>query len=274
MSRSISGLDFMHRLLSRSSLATRAAILLRNQCRAVIKHRLMTAHQVEESGEEWLLSRLAPLCRTFVDVGANKGTWTAALLRHAPQIERGLLFEPGRQAAAVLRERFGEKTALEVVECALSDQAAASMPFFEQPEAGNTSSLSRPPDGESALETTVRVSTLDLETERLRLERIDLLKVDAEGHDLAVLRGGRRLFDQGRIRFIQWEYSDVWIPSGATLAAALNYLHQFGYQTFLLKRAGLYRFDYERFGEFFTFSNFVSMRGEDLSLAKEARSIL
>jgi FkbM family methyltransferase len=274
MSRTIFGLDVVHRMLSRSSLVTRAAILVRNQCRAVIKHRLMTTHQVEESGEEWLMARLAPYCRTFVDVGANKGTWTAALLRQAPKIERGVLFEPGRQAAGVLRERYPDETRLEIVECALSEQPADSMPFFEQPEAGNTSSLSRPADGDGAIETTVRVSTLDIEMDRLRVERIDLLKVDAEGHDLAVLKGGRRLFAEGRIRFIQWEYSDGWIPSGATLAAALNYLQGFGYRTFLLKRAGLYRFDYERFGEFFTFSNFVSMRGDDLSLAQEARPIL
>ena len=264
MPHDMPALDSVHRLLSRSGLVTRAAILLRNQCRAIIKYRLMTTHQVEESGEEWFIERVAPLCRTFVDVGANRGSWTAAVLRHGPRIERGFAFEPGARAAAMLRERFADHPQIEIVERALSDHPAAAARFFEEPDAGNTSSLSRLAVGGEAAETTVEVSTLDLEIERHGIDRIDLLKVDAEGHDLAVLRGGERVLREARVRFLQWEYSDVWIAGGATLAAALAYLRELGYQSFLLKRGGLYHFDYERFGEFFTFSNFVSLRADDV----------
>jgi FkbM family methyltransferase len=275
MPRSLHALDSVHRLLSRSSLLTRAAILLRNQCRAVIKYRLMTTHQVDQSGEAWFLARVAPLCRTVVDVGANRGEWSALVLRHGKNIERCLAFEPGKRAAALLRERFASAPQVEIIERALSDHAETSARFFEQPEAGETSSLSRPPDGEAAVETTVEVSTLDLEMQRLQLERIDLLKVDAEGHDLAVLRGARQILQEGRARFIQWEYSDVWIPGGGTLAAALGFLRELGYRSFLLKRGGLYHFDYDRFGEFFTFSNFVSLREDDVAaFAGDARPLL
>lgn len=275
MPRSLHALDSVHRLLSRSALVTRAAILLRNQCRAIIKYRLMTTHQVEQSGEEWFLKRVAPLCRTVVDVGANRGEWSALVLQHGKAIERCVAFEPGKQAAAVLRTRFASTPRVEIIERALSDHAEEAARFFEQPDAGETSSLSRPPDGEAAVETIVDVSTLDLEMQRLRLERIDLLKVDAEGHDLAVLRGAQRTLAEGRVRFIQWEYSDVWIPGGATLAAALAFLRELGYRSFLLKRGGLYHFDYERFGEFFTFSNFVSLRDDDVpAIAGDARPLL
>lgn len=273
MSRSVPALDSVHRLLSRSSAITRAALLVRNQCRAVIKYRLMTTHQIENSGEEWLIIRLAPHCRTFVDVGANRGTWTEAMLRHVSKIDRGIAYEPGRRAASLLRKRLGERSELTVIERALSDHVAPSQRFFEMPDGGNTSSLSPPADF-GAVEIDVEVSTLDAEADRIALDRIDLLKIDAEGHDLAVLRGAERLLARNRIRFVQWEYSDAWMPAGATLAAALAYMTNLGYRSLLLKRDGLYRFDYERFGEFFTFSNFVSLREHDMHLMGEVRELL
>lgn len=273
MSRTVRALDFAHRILSRSSAITRASILLRNQCRAVIKYRLMTTHQIEKSGEEWLIARLAPHCRTVVDVGANRGTWTAAVLRHASQVERVIAYEPGRRAAAILRERIGDRSELLVVERALSDHSAESERFYELPDGGNTSSFS-PPAEPGAVETAVVVSTLDAEAERLGLEQVDLLKVDAEGYDLSVLRGARRLFAENRVRFVQWEYSDAWIPGGGTLAAALAYLNEYGYRSLLLKGDGLYRFDYDLFGEFFTFSNFVSFREHDVQLLGNVRELL
>ena len=273
MSRSVRSLDFVHRLFSRSSVITRLAILLRNQCRAIIKYRLMTTHEIEKSGEEWLLERLGPHCRTVVDVGANRGTWSAAVLRHARELDRLVAYEPGRRAAEILRQRLGGRPELLVVDRALSDHSAAAERFYELPDGANTSSFS-PPTEAGAVATSVVVSTLDTEAERLGLQQIDLLKVDAEGHDFAVLRGARRLLAEDRIRFVQWEYSDVWIPSGATLAATLAYMSDFGYRSLLLKADGLYRFDYDFFGEFFTFSNFVSVREHDLHLVGEVHELL
>lgn len=257
--------DRLHRRLARSPFVTRIAIRLRNQCRAIVKYRLMTTHQVEESGELWLAERVAPRCRTFIDVGANRGEWTAMMLRYAPAGVRGVLYEPGAKASAMLRERFASRDGIDIVQRALSDRPASGVPFFEEPDAGNTSSLSRGASTAEARETTVDVTTLDAEAERLALERIDLLKVDAEGHDLGVLRGAERLLRERRVGIVQWEYSDSWIAGGGTLAAALSLLDGFGYRTYLLKRGGLYRFDYALFGEYFTFSNFVSLRESDLA---------
>jgi hypothetical protein len=48
--------------------------------------------------------------------------------------------------------------------------------------------------------------------------------------------------------------------AGATLSAALALFERYGYDSFLLKQDGLYRFDYDTFGEFLTYANFVSIR--------------
>jgi len=274
MSHSIASVNRMHQWLGRSRLFTRAALLVRNQCRAVIKYHLMTTHDVHYSGEEWLARRIGPSCRTVIDVGANRGEWSQMVFRHAPAIERAVLFEPGSRAAQILRESFGSHKTIEIVEAALSDHQQAEASFFEEPEAGSTSSLARGATTTAALERVVRVSTLDAEAARLGIAQIDFLKIDAEGSDLAVLRGAAGLLHATAIGVIQWEYGDAWAPGGGTLAAALDFLAAAGYRSYLLKRDGLYRFDYRVWGDFFTYANFVSVAKDNTSLAEQVKELL
>ena len=267
-------LDRMHRFLARSAVVTRVAIAVRNQCRAIIKYRLMTTHQVRDSGEQWLAAASGPRCRSFVDVGANRGEWTAMLLESAPQIGRAILFEPGRRAALMLRERFESLSAVEVVEVALSDHDEAEARFFEEPDAGNTSSLTRGASSPAAIETCVGVTTLAGEMTRLGIAEIDLLKIDAEGNDLAVLRGASPLLRERRVAVILWEYSEGWALAGSSLGGALELLRGFGYDSYLLKKDGLYRFDYDLFGEFLTYANFVSVPHGNLELTADLKELL
>jgi FkbM family methyltransferase len=234
----------------------------------------MTTHEVNGSGEAWLAERIGPRCRTIVDVGANRGEWTKMLLSHAPQVEHAFLFEPGRRAAEMLRQAFASRPEVNIIEAALSDHVESEALFFEEPEAGNTSSLTRGASTAAAVETRVKVSTLDLEAERLGVTQVDLLKIDAEGSDLAVLRGASNLLHSARVGIVQWEYSDSWAPGGGTLAAALNFLSAAGYRSYLLKHDGLYRFDYDVWGDFFNYSNFVSIAEHGTLPSGEVKELL
>lgn len=266
-------MDRLHRWLGRSALATRAALLLRNQCRAVVKYHLMTTHDVRGSGEQWLVEQLAPRLRTVVDAGANRGAWTRMLLERAPHVARIVLFEPAPRAADALRAELASTRGITIVEAALSDRVADAAAFFEDPGEGETSSLTRGASTTAAVERQVRVTTLDEALAQLGIDAVDLLKIDTEGNDLAVLRGASALLRQRRAAVIQWEYGDSWAAAGATLGAALALLDANGYDSFLLKRDGLYRFDYTTFGEFFTFANFVSV-SRDAPLAAAVRKLL
>ncbi len=254
-------LDGIHRILSRSAWITRAAIALRNQSRAVIKHRLMTGASVSESGEVWVASNFAPQCATFVDVGANVGEWSEMFLRYAPPAVRGILFEPGVAAANELRRRI-DRPGVEIVPAAVSDREAERGFFFEEPDAGTLSSLNRSAAPRTAVRLSVRITTLDAAMHSAGIPRIDFLKIDTEGHDLHVLRGAAGLLQANAIDTIQFEYGDAWMFAGGTLAAAVELLSEHGYTTYLLKSGGLYRFHLERFGEFFTFANFVAFSRE------------
>lgn len=257
-----------HRFLSRRPVVVALAIKLRNQCNCVIHRRLEDTADATVNGEMSLIEKLAPHCRTFVDVGANVGRWSAAFAASMPPGGRGLLFEPSLSAQQALRERFYRDERIEIVPMAVSDTSGTAI-FFEEPDSGETSSLVPHQSRVGAQPRTVSTTTLDRETSERGWEKIDFLKIDAEGYDFRVLQGARQLLSSQNIGGLQFEYNASWALAGSTLARALGDLHDFGYQTFLLKSEGLYRFghrEYEKYRDFFGYANFVAFSPPLLSL--------
>jgi FkbM family methyltransferase len=230
---------------------------MRNQCNQVIHRSLSDGPDCRTNGEGWLIKEVARRGHVFVDVGANVGEWSALYQEAADGTARGVLIDASEAACHALMNRFGSTTGIEIINAAVSDEEG-TMPFFEEADAGTHSSLVRSFASSDARTRTVRVTTVDHEAERLGLDRIDFLKVDAEGYDLHVLRGSRRLLSEGRIGLVQFEYNTPWAAVGSTLASALSLLDGLGYDTFLLKADGIHQFRYDTYGEFFACSTFVA----------------
>ena len=76
----------------------------------------------------------------------------------------------------------------------------------------------------------VRLTTLDEFCRDEGLASISLLKIDAEGHDIEVLKGALDLLGRGRIRVIQFEYNHRWIVARHFLRDAFQLLEPLGYQ--------------------------------------------
>jgi FkbM family methyltransferase len=252
---------FIVQALSRSPYLVRQALFVRDACNAVIRERLRDGIDPERNGEAWLASVEAQRAAMFIDVGANVGDWADLFLQSMPEGGRGLLFDPSSTAAERLRHRFQEIPGIEVVPAAVS-QKIGEAAFFEEPGAGMTSSLVPGSSRRSTAERLVRVTTLDLEADRRGLDYIDFVKVDAEGHDLHVLQGASKLLSERRIGVVQFEYHKTWAATTSTLGAAYDLLGSCGYRVFLLKSEGLFALDYERYREYFGYSNFVGVAPE------------
>jgi FkbM family methyltransferase len=189
----------------------------------------------ETSLQQWMLD-LSPRQREMhvVDVGANIGQWALAMLATARRAGRlGDLdlhsFEPSSYTFARLSEALdGQGVTLN--QAALGDRPGSSTLHVLAPGAA-TNSLHRPPDApdDSATEE-VPTSTLDAYADSARLDHIMLAKIDAEGHDLAVLRGARRLFAKQRISVAQFEYNHRWVYARYFLRDAFDLLEPLGYQ--------------------------------------------
>lgn len=75
----------------------------------------------------------------------------------------------------------------------------------------------------------VATTTLDAYADHAALDQITLVKIDTEGHDLAVLRGARKLLAEHRILAAQFEYNHRWIAARSYLRDAFELLVPLGY---------------------------------------------
>ena len=247
-------------LLARSGRAARLAVRIRHQANQVVAQHLTASKDPDRNGEHWLLEQLAPL-HVFVDIGANVGDWTARVLEANPAA-RGVVIEPGRLAANRLRERFGNLSNV-TIHAVAAGQSAGHADFWEQPDAGVTSSLVDDyGTGDRVVSRRVEVAALADILEAERISHVDLLKIDAEGYDSFVLMGATMLLREARIKVIQFEYNRAWEAAGATLSSAAQLLESFGYRLLLLQPHGLREYELREFGEFFLYSNFVAVHDD------------
>lgn len=246
----------LQRFAGRTPWLLRLAVRLRNQCQCVIGYAFAESNAIADDGEAALIAALAPQARLVVDVGANVGDWSGEVLRQAPGC-RALLFDASRSAVRALAERFAGAN-VEIVHMGLAD-APGSLEFFEEPQAGKTSSFTSGFSLPDAARTVVAVSTVAEQMKARGIDAIDMLKIDTEGYDMRVLRGAEPLFAAGKVGIVQFEYNQPWALAGGTLGEAVGFLTGRGYRVFALKSAGLFTFDYARYGEFFGYANFVAV---------------
>jgi FkbM family methyltransferase len=248
----------LQRVLGRSETAARVAVKLRNQSRRIIGYHHTSTPDAALNGEEWIVKRVAPSCEYVVDVGANVGRWTKMFMAHGSPSAQFLLYEPSSVAVDSLRKSFADDARIVVHHRALGERAGLAR-FFEEPSAGETSSLIKGVSRPGAEEVSVQVASLDDELVEKRWPRIDYLKIDAEGFDLHVLRGASRLFEERRVSLVQFEYNSSWALAGSSLGGAVGLLGGCGYELHVLQPNGLRPFCYACFGEYFEYTNLLAV---------------
>ena len=246
------GLGKAHKILGNSSIGTKLALKIKNQADAVIRARMSDGIEGASNGELKMIGRVAPAASVFIDVGANTGSWALRFLCRMNHRGRGLLFEPSSVAAAILRRNVsaaGHTDSVEIIESAVGDIAGTSR-FQMEPDAGETSSMLVEHSRPDARTVEVGVTTIDRAIGDRGIEFVDLLKIDAEGFDLRVIKGAVTTLTRQAIGIIQFEYNQPWALAGNTLADALTTLRGHGYCVYLLKSEGLYSYSYRPYGEY------------------------
>lgn len=251
----------MQNRLGRIPACVKIAIKLRNQLEGIIAAHLNDGIDMSLDGELWLINRVAPKATVFIDVGANIGAWSKVFLSKMTGPPKGFLFEPSPLAVSYLNANFRQEikdNLVEIIAAAVCEKSG-TMDFYMEESAGETSSLISKHSRPQARKISVKTTTIDAEVEKRKLRFIDFLKIDAEGYDLHVLRGAENCLKDKTVGVIQFEYNHPWANSSSTLTSALDYLGKHDYKVCLLKRDGLYNFNYDIYGEYFHYSNFVAI---------------
>ncbi len=190
----------------------------------------------EEIAIEALLAALLRHDATYVDVGTNRGQLLSQALRVAPA-GRHVAFEPIPELAAELRERFPQ---VETRELALGAQAgAAEFCHFRTMDgwSGLRRSLEVSDERGDPEYIEVKLSTLDAE---LHSREPRLLKIDVEGAELEVVRGGRELL-AGAKPIVIFEHVAAAAALYGSLSTALwDALTELDYEVFSVTGGGPY----------------------------------
>ncbi len=226
--------------LSLQYLTKRAKAALRRFVPAHVRFvRAGKSFLIDGEREVHLLSTLVTPGSVAIDVGANVGDYTYSLCRAVGPGGRVIAIEPLPDLAQVLT-RAARKLALPltVINCALSSQqgeAELRVPKSDglrQP--GFATLVPRISGGD-----VVRVELRRLDDVCQAIEgKISFIKIDVEGHELDVLRGGERAIKQHRPNLLV-EIEQRHSPT--PIAQTFDYILSLGYRGEFVEEEGTLR---------------------------------
>jgi hypothetical protein len=104
---------------------------------------------------------------------------------------------------------------------------------------------------------------------------VDFLKIDTEGHEVAVFQGARESLRRNAIRMIQFEYGGTYIDSRRLLKDVFDLVAPFDYKIFLIAPEGLTAVPrYDQRLENFQYKNFAMFRSDAVKLSEAAQQAL
>jgi FkbM family methyltransferase len=173
-----------------------------------------------------------------IDVGANVGWHSLLMARLVGPRGRVLAVEPNPSVREhLLRNiRINQLTQIDVLPCALAE--SEQILNFIAPDADDPASAS----GHAVLGETanlgsisVEASTLDIIAERKQLDRLDLIKIDAEGLEWPILQGGEKTIARFRPHVI-FEFDQAYAARGSESPALFReYFQRHGYRLYSVR---------------------------------------
>lgn len=177
-----------------------------NPDRASVYHIRNSTEKIER------MVRLAdPESKTCFDVGANCGIFSALLARELPEIAIHA-FEPSKELHALI-ELNCKGSNPTIYRGAVGD-AEGEVTFFVNPESQQTNScnfeaVAMVSKEEVIEKRTVPMTTLDAYLAKAAVQKVDILKIDVQGFEGAVFRGGKAVLASVKQVFLESTWMDV-----------------------------------------------------------------
>lgn len=217
------------------------------------------------SGERRFLTRFFERNPTAVvfDVGANAGQYSELVRKLGPGTVMHA-FEPHPVSFAQLAQ-LATRIGVTAHPFALGEDSGEIEFFDYADEAGSQHAsvyreVIEAMHKRPSVSQKVRCETLDAVADEMAVTQIGLLKIDTEGHELAVLKGARRLIEANAIDVIQFEFNEMNVISRVFMKDFFALLPN--YRIYRLLSDGVIEFQaYDPiFMEVFAFQNLACIR--------------
>ncbi len=198
----------------------------------------------------------------FFDIGANIGEYTEKILDLRKEPTTIHLFEPTNKCFQELLRKYLGKNWICLNKWAVSDKNEEVSIFYDR-EGSKLASLYQRDLKNYAIEMNesekVETIRLDQYIKKKQIEKIHLLKIDTEGHELAVLQGLGAYLDSAFIDFIQFEYGGTYLDADIRLYDMYDILEKAGYKIGKLNAQGIKMLPYEQWMEDYRYANYVAI---------------
>lgn len=163
---------------------------------------------------------------TFIDVGAHKGAYTDLVIKNF-NIKKVLMFEPQKQIFKIIKEKYKKKRIVKVYNLAASNENKYQNFYINRHDL--TSSLNKLDLDNSYLKKKSKlfvknkfenlikeicvVKTIKLRDmiKKCSLKKIDLIKIDTEGHELEVLLGLEKYIKKINVILIEFHRDKIFL---------------------------------------------------------------
>ncbi len=215
------------RCLGRAAMETAIEVYWRRQRQAGDLTMLVTDHLVRSGA-------------TVIDVGASWGLFTYHLARRVGQKGAVYSYEPHPANAVVLQKLAKARSQVIFQPVALSDsvgQAGMKVPVRNKRLVTAQSSIAHGFEGiNGVVVERVEVPTVRLDDEVEAALQVDFVKIDVEGHEMSVLRGGKSMFQRCLPAvLIEIEQRHLVVP----IQDVFRELQEFGYHLFYIDELSL-----------------------------------
>ena len=176
--------------------------------------------------------KVTPVEAVLFDIGTNEGQTLRRFAQIMPDAEiHG--FEPTGELFEKLTHNYPSTThpRIHLNRLALGDCIGKGVLHLASNSEENSLLATKTQEGSMLGEATVEISTLDHYCAQHKVERIDLLKIDAEGYDYKVLLGGAAILDAKIVKLILVEcHFPARYEGEASFENIHHYLEDKGYQ--------------------------------------------
>lgn len=206
-----------------------------------------------------LESKDVKLC---IDIGGNRGTYTDEIIRQYPT-SKVVVFEPASVNITALNEKYTGYKNVVVEPFGVSDTIGETNLFSNEEGSGLASLTKRRLDHFNIeFDKTEQIKTIVFEKywkENLLRHKIDICKIDIEGHELDALRG---FGDALRyINVIQFEFGGCNIDTRTFFQDFWYFFTNNGYEIYRISPLGAIKVNrYNEIDEFFTTTNYLAKR--------------
>lgn len=223
---------------------------------------------VRDSGEGLVLKNIRNKIKNkpvyIFDVGANKGNYSLMVLDIFRGMDLNLFsFEPSKFTFKILKEKLSEGN-FNLFNIGFGEKEESRTLFTTKKGSGLASLYQRDLreyNMKMNIKEEVDIQTLDNFCKRNNIKKIDLLKIDVEGHEFSVLKGAEEMVNSGSIDYIQFEFGCNY--DSRTYFKDFFYLLNPKYKMYRVLVDGLYEIkEYKWINEVFNAINYLAIKKE------------